>query len=1258
MTPHDGDAPPPSAPVDTPPDPASVDAAGAHAPVDAAGAHAPVDAVSHFTVTRPVAVFVVFVAAVVFGTFSYFQLAVTLMPELSYPTLTVRTEYAGAAPEEVEQDLSRPIEESLGVISGLRRISSISRAGVSDVVLEFSWDTDMSEAIQDTLEKLDLVLLPEDAGNSLLLRFDPSLDPVMELSMASARDGVSAGASEAELRRLRRIGELQVKRALEPIKGVASVRVRGGLEEEIHVLLDSGKLSRLGIPIATVIDRLAEENINVAGGTVKEGRTDYMVRTVNEYEDTAGIADTVVAMIDGRAVRISDLGQVARTHKEREMVTRTAGRESVQIDIFKEADANMVELAARVREALGELPPEALSQLDPDAATSADTGAAAAKTDAQPGPSGGPGAQGGPGPLRTQEALAVQLYEAEDVLLTVVADRSVFIQSSIDEVLDTAILGGVLAVVVLFLFLAKARPTLIIAVSIPVSVMMTFAPLKLLDVSLNIMSLGGLALGIGMLVDSSIVVLESIYRCREEGDDLVTATVRGTRDVRSAVVASILTTIGVFLPMVFVEGVAGQAFGDLGMAVVFSLLASLVVALFLIPMLASRGAVATNLPRARLDHLLRLEAWRVVRADVARWSWRRVLVLLPYLALRLILAGVLELVAKLALALILVPVWLFRRLLWPALRLVVHGLVWAPLKLAGGVLALSQAVYPRLLRWSLAHTPAVLLLVAASVVAMVMSARQLDSELLPEVYQGEFTMEVALPVGTPLEETEAVLGPVVEAILTEAEGIESLIVTIGYDPANTQRTDEGEHTARFKLLLEDSADNAAAEEAVAARIRARLAEVPDLEARLTRPVLFSFRTPIEVEVYGDDLVRLRELAERVEHEMAAIPQLTDVESTLERGAPEVQIVYDRDRLRRYGLSVSDVANRVRDEVKGRTATRLDQKDRRVPIVVRLREDDRASVEAVKELIVDPAGTRAIRLDAVADVDLGEGPSEVRRVDGNRVALIRANLAQGASLGAAVERIEQRLRARIDWPSDMAFRTTGQSEEWNRSRDSLLLALGLSVFLVYVIMAAQFESLLYPFIIMFTIPLAFFGTFLTLWGLGVNLSIVVFLGMIMLAGIVVNNAIVLVDYIGQLKRRGLPLVEAVIEGGSVRLRPILMTTLTTALGLVPMALGLGDGAELRTPLAITVISGLVASTALTLLVIPTIYALVDRAAARLSSRARSGPVTGEMPERIAARISASRAHADVDAARASGDGRAFGTLGAGGDDDADEHEELP
>ncbi len=1183
---------------------------------------------SSFTTSRPVAVLMVFLAAVVFGFFSYERLAITLMPELSYPTLTVRTEYPGSAPEEVENDISRPIEEALGVVSGLSRISSISRAGVSDVVLEFSWDTDMSEAIQDTLEKLDLVFLPQEAERPLILRFDPSLDPVLELSLSGRGERF---AGEEGLRTVRRIAELQVRRALEPIPGVAAVRLRGGLEEEIHVMVDEEQLRRTNLSIQRVIDRLRQENVNVAGGTIKEGRTEYMVRTLNEFENLRQIADTVITSIDGRDVRVRDIARVEMAHREREIKTRTDGGESVQIDIFKEADANMVALSKRVRDKLGEFDVEAYERRLREGPTEEERRAEEkAKERARKMRERGWGDGEGP---KKPDPLAEQLYKNEGLLIEVVADRSVFIESSINEVRNTAILGGLLAIVVLFLFLRNFQSTAIIAVSIPISLMVTFAPLNLLGVTLNIMSLGGLALGIGMLVDSSIVVLESIFRCREEGDDVITAAVRGTREVRGAVIASTLTSIAVFFPMVFVEGVAGQAFGDLGLAVVISLLAALVVAVAFIPMLASRRGIDLSRQEAARSKLWKLQSWTILRDDWrASLAWLKgsgtILKIVPwllfatYMIARFLVQVVFEIIGRSLLAILFGLLLLGAKILWPVIRIAFHALTLLPLKLVGAALEGLQRVYPRGLRWALKHPGAIVVMAVALFAGTAWLANRLDSELLPEVHQGEFTVEVALPVGTPLEETDVVLRPVEDAILAERENIEKLLLTVGYDAASSQRSDEGEHTARFKVLLDSS--DPGLEQRVIARLRQRFADIPDLEARVVRPVLFSFKTPVEVEIHGDDLDELRYYAGRFRDVMEQMEELADVDTTLRAGAPEVQIVYNRDLLARYDLNIQQVAQLVRNAVAGFEATRFNLKDRRIPILVRFEETDRSTVDDVRDLMVNPgtvtsvldqfsgagqpASTgngRPIRLASVADVRLGEGPSEVRRIDGRRVALVRANIAAG-SLGAAVDRIDSELRRRIELPADMTFFITGQSQEWERSQASLLLALALSVFLVYVIMAAQFESLIHPLVIMFTIPLAFLGTFLALTALRISLSIVVFLGMIMLAGIVVNNAIVLVDYINTLRRRGLSRDDAVVQAGTVRLRPILMTTATTVLGLTPMALGLGDGAEIRTPMAIAVISGLIASTVLTLLIIPTIYALLDRLQSGLWGR-REEPV---------------------------------------------------
>ncbi|MFQ5719795.1 MAG: efflux RND transporter permease subunit [Acidobacteriota bacterium] len=1107
----------------------------------------------NFATTRPVAILMVFLAAVVFGYLSYGRLPVALMPELTDPTLTVRTAYPGAAPEEIENDVSRPIEEALGVVGGLQKIGSISRADVSDVVLEFDWESDMSDATQDVLERLDLVVLPEEAERPLILHYDPALDPMMELSLSADTEATD---DDARLRRLRRLADLQVKRAIEPIKGVAAVRVKGGLEEEIHVLLGEDELRRSGISIQTVIDRIAQENINIAGGTIKEGRIEYMVRTLNEFADVDQIASTVITRIGDREVRVGDLGRVVRTHKDREMLTRTSGASSVQIEIFKEAEANIVALAHRVRSAI----------------------------------------EGGVG---NDDGLAGRLRAQEDVSLQVVSDRSLFIESSIREVRNTAILGGLLAVAILFLFLRNIITTLIIALSIPISLLITFAPLNLLGISLNIMSLGGLALGIGMLVDSSIVVLESIHRRREEGDGLVESAVQGTREVRAAVLASTLTSIAVFFPMVFVEGVAGQAFGHLGLAVVISLLASVVVALFFIPMLASRSGLghASDTQPGKPYRWQSFAAWDALRASFSGSAlWLRI-VAIPYWAVRFVIGILIESAGKILLGAFAATMWVVFHLAMPVVSTVFRGLCWLPVKLTDLAMSLLGRAYPRTLRAALAHPGMIFVIVGLTLFGTWQIVARLDSELLPEVHQGEFNVEVALPVGTPLEETERVLAPIERAILEETQHIRSLLLTVGYDPTNSRRSDEGEHTASFTVLLVDEGDPVATEEKVTRRLRARFAGIPDLSTRITRPVLFSSRTPIEVEIHGDDLSVLRDVSRTARGILAKMPEIADVQTTLRSGAPEVQILYDRDRLALYGLDISAVARRVRDKVKGFQATRFNLKDRRIPIVVRLEESDRKTVADVKNLDINPGGARAIPLSSVATVTLGEGPSEVRRIDGGRVALLSANLTSG-SLSAAIGRIRRELDREIDWPAGVTFLISGQNEEWQRSRGSLFLALGLSIFLVYVIMAAQFESLVQPLVIMFTIPLAFIGTVVALRILHLNVSVVVVLGMIMLAGIVVNNAIVLVDYINTLRRRGLEMDQAIVQAGSVRLRPILMTTATTVLGLLPMAIGFGDGAEIRTPMAVAVISGLLSSTALTLVVIPTLYAVADRFTARL------------------------------------------------------------
>jgi HAE1 family hydrophobic/amphiphilic exporter-1 len=1256
-----------------------------------------------FTTTRPVAIFMIVIAVCVFGMVSYDRLALNLMPDISYPSLTVRTEYAGTAPEEVETTISRPIEQELGVVNNLVSISSISKAGFSDIILEFTWDTDMNIAVQDVREKLDQVFLPLDAEKPLILRYDPTLDPIMRLGLYS----------DLSLFALRYIAEEEIKRDLETIDGVAAVKVRGGLEEEIRVELDERQLVLLGLDIQEVNRRLAQENINLAGGNLKEGQTEYLVRTLNEFRDEHEIANLAIGRRQGVDIRVKDVGTVSRTNKEREVITRVNGKESVEIEIYKEADANIVTVAAAVKDRIFGTPAQQAF-----VANLKKQSAAKASQNGKPQPAakkegGGKGDAAAAQAMlmrRMTNFLAHQLPTATGIEL--LSDQSTFIKSAVDEVKGTAIMGGILAIVVLYVFLRRVWNTMIVAIAIPISVVATFGPMFIFDVTLNIMSLGGLALGIGMLVDNSIVVLESIHRLREEGHDLFTAAIRGTNTVGGAVLASTLTTVAVFFPIVFVKGVAGQIFGDMALTVVFSLLASLVVALFVVPMLASRmikdeyladirGRFSANhilrfsivedlknlkarreeekisilrfvagallrfgrevvvnlivlfaailvsalksltllllfLPTLLLGwipflrkYVRRLEAWSVqshfrslaihqrvwdtlfvfksYAMFVAGWRdfstrfknarlLKRILravfvpLYLVYAITRFIIHHLYSTILKLSLAAIFALAFLLSIVL--VLLGLPLGLFFAGVLLvANPLLNRSYQTYPKAIRWSLANRGTVIGSSAAAFAACVfLLLPRLGLVLIPDVHQGEFNVEARFPVGTPVELTDEKLQPLTKLALQHND-VRKIAAAAGAERTSQSTSEEGEHTAKMTITLNGDGDFARREEQLIEGLRAEFRSLPDVETKISRPALFSFKTPIEIEIKGYNLTKLKELSKDAEARIAKIPGLKDVRSNLQTGNPEVQIVYDRDRLAYYGLNINDVAAIVRNKVQGVVSTEFREADRRIDIRVKVNEEDKAGVDELGRLVVNPNQPVPIPLAAVADIRIKEGPSEIRRIEQQRAALITANVS-GLDLKSASERIYATLQD-MDFPGDFTFAVTGQNAEMQTSINSLMLALALAVFLIYVVMASQFESLLHPFVIMFSIPMALIGVVATLFVLQIPLSVVVFIGIILLAGIVVNNAIVLVDYINHLRREGMEKLEAIVKAGSVRLRPILMTTLTTVLGLLPMAFGLGEGAEIRTPMAITVIAGLISSTVLTLIVIPTMYAVMDR-----------------------------------------------------------------
>ncbi|MFT6396003.1 MAG: HAE1 family hydrophobic/amphiphilic exporter-1 [Bradymonadia bacterium] len=1134
-------------------------------------------------------------AVVVFGWVSLKQMAVDLMPELSYPSVTVRTEYAGAAPEEVEDAITEPIEEYLGTVEGLVGMRSVSRAGSSDVIFRFAWNTDLDIAIQKVRERLSFLEFPDGADQPLILRYDPSLDPIVELAV------VGEGMAADELRTY--VVE-ELERALEQVEGVAMVRVTGGEERIISVALNEARLEGYGIDVATVVERLRTENVNVAGGRLYEGEIEYLVRTVNEFTSTDDIAGVVIAVRGMVPVRLSEVATISRATREREVLTRIDGQPSVEIAIFKDADANIVSVANAVRERLyGDLGLE-----DEDAASEVADGTTEGSGEAD--------GDEDSTVLFGEQTLAEAAPEGVEILT--LTDQSTYIQAAIDEVTRTAMLGGLCAVLVLFLFLRSPFATLVIGTAIPLSVIATFAPMRLLGVSINIMSLGGIALGIGMLVDNAIVVLESIVRCREEGDSPVDASIRGTREVAGAVTASTLTTVAVFFPIVFVEGIAGQLFGDLGIAVVLSLLASLVFALLFVPMMAvlpARIDVESTRRAIQWRQLVRIDAWTVLRDDLAwakssmaRGKWRAAYALpLGLLAVpRFVLAGVLEGAARLVFAIILLIVGVVGGAVW-LIGWIAKWVFWLPLKGFDFALSTLTKAYRRLLASVLR---ARLLVVGIAAILMwwaVTTWPLLGTQLIPELQQGVFMAELRLPVGSGIDETAAALSRVEERLIGNSD-IERIAVFIGRDDDDLEASEQGEHTAEVTIVVANAGTDTFAEARAVEAVRAAVSVEPAMQFEISRPTLLSLADPIEVEVRGENLEALRVSAGAVETAVRATDGVTDVRSQAREGFPEVRVRFDRERLASYGLEVRTVAETVRAKVLGETATELRSGERSLDVEVAVDRAQVSDVEALRHLVVafvdvsptqllagSSAGVdlstsrRPVRLDTVADVTVERGPAEIRHVDGQRAAVIRASTSV-VDLSRTVDALRANLR-NVPLREGQLIVVSGQSEEMKAARRSLGFALALAIFLVYVVMASNFESLLGPLVILLTIPLALVGVVAALAYTSTPVSVVVLIGIIVLAGIVVNNAIVLIDYVLTLRRRGMEKREAVIEACSLRLRPVLITALTTVLGLLPMAVGLGEGAEIRRPLAWVVIAGLAAGTLLTLVVIPVVYDLV-------------------------------------------------------------------
>ena len=1193
---------------------------------------------------RPVATWMATVAIVVFGLVSLGQLPLALLPDLSYPTITVRTTFDGAAPEEVEQAVTDPIEKVVGTVENVVGVQSVSRPGVSDVTLKFRWGTRLDLASQRVRERLDVLELDSAAGKPSLLRYDPALDPVLRVAISGDQPPTE----------LARYAKEFIEPELQRVAGVASVRTRGSRDELIRVALDRDRLSAAGVQISEVETALRSQTINVAGGQLRNEGVDYLVRSVNEVTTASELAD--LPLRSGSAtVRIGDVATITRELRPVEVITRLDGSPAVEVSVFKDGDANLVSVSNAVHQRLfGHLP--GIEEKPADGSGDA------------------------------ERVATLQDEAPAGVKLRVVGDQAVFVRASIKEVTDAAVMGSFWAIVVIFLFLRSGLSTVAVGLAIPVSALVTFAGMKMLGISLNIMSLGGLALGTGMVVDDAIVVLESIARRQALGDNPRTAAIRGAEEVGAAVFASTMTTVAVFAPMGFIEGVAGQIFGDLAWTVVISLTASLIFSLVFVPMFAAtvgRGMLGQFTQQLAADEGLaladgaddskataslsdRLRGAFSLSPIVTAWQsaaaeWRafgalppgplrtalRVAspVLFPLALLRLIVGLVFGLLLSLLGAIAGIVGALGFGIWWLVSRTM--GLLLRPFTyLFHRGYDAAAAGYRSVLAASLRQPSAVFAVSALLAVTGAWAGSGLGISLLPEMRQGVLAVDIELPAGTPIERTSERTAAL-EARLLRSPAIAGVGTSIGAASDDTNLQDRGPHRAALLVEAAPQASLEVAEKEAEAAIRKAVAQVDDLRiGEIRPPSLLAFEAPMIIEVTGRRLDALARSAQTLANSVEKRAPGARVEAPTREGLPEIRVRFDRDRLAAYGIDPRAAAESIRRSVQGVVAAEVRETDRSTDVLVQVNPDQLSRIEDLRALPLRVESTggglslpqggiqallrgltglgatgatassqgdsasaspRSIPLGAVAEVELGKGPVEVQHSDGERVIRLPVD-GDWRSLGELRERLASILRTTPLEPGVTA-RLRGQSAELDGATRSIIFSMLLALFLVYAVMAATFESFVGPLIIMLTIPLAGVSVAYTLRMLDEPVSAVVGLGAIILAGIVVKNAIVLLDAVSLLRSQGMERTQAVQEACQIRLRPVVMTALTTIVGVVPMMVAQGAGAEIRQPLGWVLGAGLAGSTLLTLVIIPVVY---DRVAAWRETAAVA-PVEPEEPD---------------------------------------------
>ena len=1011
---------------------------------------------------RPITMFMLSATVVLLGLISLTRLPVDLLPDVSFPSITVRVGYPGVGPLEIEELVVRPLEQALAAVPGIEQINSTASEGSGTVRLNFAWGTELSEAADEVRTRIDRIRgrLPEDADPPTIFKFDANSMPIMGIGVEGQYDRVT----------LRELATNDLSPRLERVPGVASVTVDGGLRRQILVELSKEKITALNLSVSRITGVLRSENQNTPLGEVDQGDTTLLLRSAGQFENLDDIRNLVVQTANGVPVYLRDIATVTDGTEDYRNFMRINGQPGVRMRVTKQSGKNTVEIADAVKAEIERIN-----------------------------------------------------TSVKGMRLSVLDDQSIFIHRSIDSVKEHAMVGSFLVIAIIFLFLRDLRSTFIISLSIPISVIGTFALLYWAGYTLNTMTFGGLALGVGMIVDASIVVLENTYRHMEMGKDRVQASIDGSEEVWSAILASTLTHIAVFVPLLFLSGVSSILFKQLAIVVMFSLVMSLFVAVTIVPVLCAK--------------LLRLPAEAHSRSG---WTGR----------------------------------------LYNSTERILDGI---------------DDKYKHLLHKALQHRPMVLGTSAGLVVLAALILPTLSFELMPQADEGEVRIDIEMPVGARIERTEETVLRV-EQIAQQAVPEATMIVSGG---GGGGWFGGGSNRGDVTLRLVPSTERERSSEQVAADLRRELTGIAGAQIRtrasggnsqMNRILGGLSDARLSLEIRGHDLDDAQRLMEQARTLMEGTEGVTDVRLSREAGRPELAIRVDRPKAALLGLSVSGVAETIRTNVAGTQAAMFRERGNEYPIVVRLREADRAAVRDVGDVLVQTPNGMVTPARTVLDVTPQAGPVQIERKNQERIARVNAEVE--TALSEAVERVERGIPT-LDMPADFSVGFGSEVEEQARAFGQLQAMLILAVLLVYGVMASQYESFLDPFIIMFSVPVAAIGVVLMLKLTGTAFSLQAYIGVIMLAGIVVSNAILLVDYTNVLRRRdGLPLREAVETAGRTRLRPILMTSGATILGLVPMALGIGEGAELQAPLARVVVGGLLASTMVTLVLVPTVYTLFE------------------------------------------------------------------